>query len=101
MGETCGIQLVWEKIPQGPACALCLDRDKKLRRYEKTSADYARWVKASDRRASAEKAAKELRDLAADINKLNAEILAKRDNIGANKPRTTLRVSHDRASWNE
>ncbi|KAG6017401.1 hypothetical protein E4U41_004220, partial [Claviceps citrina] len=60
MGETCGLKLVYEAVIAGDMCKLCLDIEKKQRRYDKMYRDVQRWQREPNRSATIEVTCREM-----------------------------------------
>ena len=73
MGETCGLKMIYDTYPIDGKCQLCLQIDKKQRRYEKARADFARWSGDSTRKASASKAYEEMNALYQEVIRLQKD----------------------------
>ena len=85
IGETCGSRLVWKTINSPEICTLCVSREKKVRRYKKAEADYARWKGDSQRKASAAKAHEEMLELWQEIQNIDNERSARYYALGGNR----------------
>lgn len=70
MGETCGMKMVYETYTVDGKCPLCLQIEKKQRRYEKAKSDFARWNGDPARKASASKAYEEMNVLYQEVVRL-------------------------------
>ena len=73
MGETCGLKMIYDTNHVDGKCPLCLQIEKKQRRYEKARADYARWAGDSARKASAAKAYDEMNALYQEMVRLQKD----------------------------
>lgn len=73
MGETCGLKLVYETRVERDACRLCVDMEKKQRRYDKMLRDVQRWQREGNRSATIERTTAEMEDVAGQISRLRAE----------------------------
>ena len=82
IGETCGKRLVHENNYSQDQCTLCVAREKKVRRFKKAEADYARWKDDPKRKASAAKAREEMRELAQDIQDIDDQRAARYYDLG-------------------
>ena len=85
MGETCGQKLVYQNIHEPGKCAMCQQIDRKVRRWEKARADYARWINDPKRQASAAKAAEDGKVLEEEIKRLVADREARKRNVGSGR----------------
>ena len=85
IGETCGMRLAYGTNNDPQKCRLCLDLEKKQRRYAKAKADYDRWIGDPQRQASAAKASQDCHEIYKEIEKLHAEKLSRYSNIGSNR----------------
>ncbi|KAM0723847.1 hypothetical protein Q7P37_000837 [Cladosporium fusiforme] len=72
-GETCGTKLVFQTMPVGEKCKLCLKIEAKERRRAKHIEDYNRWRREHGRQASMEKALVEIKSLENEIGQLKSE----------------------------
>ncbi|KAK3705731.1 hypothetical protein LTR37_013174 [Vermiconidia calcicola] len=93
MGETCGMKLVYNTIPTEGRCSMCVNLERKLRRYEKTKNDYARWANDPTRKASAAKALEDLSILAQEIQALNAQKEGRKQNVGNGRRQAPTRIA--------
>ncbi|KAK3686491.1 hypothetical protein LTR37_019776 [Vermiconidia calcicola] len=93
MGETCGMKLVYNTIPTEGRCSMCVNLERKLRRYEKTKTDYGRWANDPTRKASAAKALEDLSILAQEIQALNAQKEGRKQNVGNGRRQAPTRIA--------
>lgn len=70
MGETCGLKLVWDTVRLDSDCRLCEDIAKKNRRIKKLEDDIQRWHSEGNRKATLEKADKDLSEILQQRRKL-------------------------------
>ena len=70
-GETCGMKLVFETTFEGDICKVCKDIEKKQRKWNKLSSDITRWRQEGNRKATIEKAEKDLDDVEKSVLELN------------------------------
>lgn len=87
MGETCGGRLVYDTHPDKSLCKYCLEIERKKRRYEKACSDYERWRSATDRQASAAKAAEDIKHLWAEIQRLQQARQERYTDLGSRRVR--------------
>ena len=85
MGETCGLKMIYDTYPVDSKCPLCLQIEKKQRRYEKARADYARWSGDAARKASASKAYDEINALYQEIVRLQKDRESRIRQVGNNR----------------
>jgi hypothetical protein len=79
MGETCGMKLVYQTAEQPSKCRHCEKVDSKLRKISQERERIARWTREGRNPASIEKSRDSIRQLDYEIEKINVEILFRRE----------------------
>lgn len=82
MGETCGLKLVYDTKREPDVCKLCHDIEKKQRRLDKMARDVDRWQREGNRRATIERTCGEMREVAAQIYRMNEEHTQRTSSLG-------------------
>lgn len=82
MGETCGLKMIYDTKPVEGKCPLCLNIEKKQRRYAKAYSDYTRWREDPQRQASASKAYEDLMALDQEVKRLMADRQSRMTQVG-------------------
>ncbi|KAL7941376.1 hypothetical protein V8C42DRAFT_334995 [Trichoderma barbatum] len=73
MGETCGLKLIYETIPDPDVCKLCHDIDKKVRRVTKMTSDVERWKVEGNRSATIERTEEDMAGVMQQIEDMRVD----------------------------
>ncbi|KAF4121408.1 Conserved hypothetical, protein [Geosmithia morbida] len=82
MGETCGLKLVYETREEPGMCKLCLEIEKKQRRYDKMFRNVERWQRDGSLPATVERTCGEMDEVLAQINQRKEEHLQRLQSLG-------------------
>ncbi|KAH8585291.1 hypothetical protein B0O99DRAFT_531285 [Bisporella sp. PMI_857] len=73
IGEACSLKLVMDTLSVGTKCSICRKIDTKYRLIQNEEKRIKRWQHEHDRRASIEKAQKDIENYSKDIAQLKIE----------------------------
>ncbi|KAF2434203.1 hypothetical protein EJ08DRAFT_646645 [Tothia fuscella] len=85
MGETCGMKLVNETIPQPQKCRMCERADTKLRKRQQESDRITRWQAEGRNPASVLKSREAITTLDYEIEQIYAEISKMRSSLNGGR----------------